>query len=530
MVGDEGRRGDLLWGSIPGLLRAAATEHGDRPALVDGPVTLSFEQLRAEADVAARAFIGVGIEPGDRVAIWAPNIWEWPVTLLGLLSAGAVLVPLNTRFKGLEAAHILGASRARVLLCVEGFLDNHYVSMLRETGTVLADLEQIVVLRGDPPVGTIDLPTFLSFGDDIAQDEVDRRVEGLTPDTLSDLLFTSGTTGAPKGVMCTHGQAIRAYADWADVVGLRADDRYLVINPFFHAFGFKAGIVASLSVGAALYPQAVFDVPEVMRAVAEHGITMLPGAPALYHTILNHPDLDLAALSSLRLAVTGAAVIPVELIRQLREVLEFETVITGYGLTEACGIATMCRHDDDVETIALTAGRAIPGVEVAILDPDGNRLASGAAGEVVVRGYNVMLGYFEQPEQTAETIDGEGWLHTGDVGILDERGYLKVTDRMKDMYIVGGFNVYPAEVENLLLTHPHIAQVAVIGVPDDRMGEVGCAYVVAANGTSADPDEIVAWSREHMANYKAPKQVVVLDALPTNAAGKVTKFELRGEG
>ena len=534
MVRDEGCRGDLRWGSIPGLLRAAAAEHRTRPALVDGAVTLSFEDLLAEANATARAFVGAGIEAGDRVAIWAPNIWEWPVTLLGLQSAGAVLVPLNTRYKGAEAAHILEASRARILFCVEGFLGNDYVSMLRDqlrdSGSELTHLDRIVVLRGDPPDGTMDCAEFLALGDGVDQTEVDRRVAELGPDTLSDLLFTSGTTGAPKGVMCTHGQAVRAYADWADVVGLRSDDRYLVINPFFHAFGYKAGIVAALTVGATVYPLAVFDVGEVMRAVAEHGITMLPGTPALYHTILNHPDLDLSSLASLRLAVTGAAVVPVELIRQLRDVLGFENIITGYGLTEACGIATMCRHDDDVETIALTAGRAIPGVEVAVLDEAGAALGPRVAGEVVVRGYNVMRGYFEQPDQTAATIDADGWLHTGDVGFLDERGYLKITDRMKDMYIVGGFNVYPAEVENLLLGHPDVAQVAVIGVPDERMGEQGRAYVVPRLGSTPDPEEIIAWSREHMANYKSPRQVRIVDSLPTNAAGKVTKFELRDEG
>jgi HIP---CoA ligase len=261
--------------------------------------------------------------------------------------------------------------------------------------------------------------------------------------------------------------------------------------------------------------------------VAEHRITMLPGPPAIYQTFLNHPDLDLDALASLRLAVTGAAVIPVELVEDMRSKLGFETVITGYGLTEACGIVAMCRHDDDAVTIATTSGRAIPGVEVRVVDDDGHELPRGAAGEIIVRGYNVMQGYFEDPAQTAEAIDPDGWLHTGDIGTMDDRGYLAITDRKKDMFIVGGFNAYPAEIERLLLAHPSVAQVAVVGVPDERMGEVGMAFVVPATGTALDADGIVAWAREHMANFKAPRHVRLVDALPMNASNKVLKVELR---
>jgi acyl-CoA synthetase (AMP-forming)/AMP-acid ligase II len=327
--------------------------------------------------------------------------------------------------------------------------------------------------------------------------------------------------------MCTHGQTTRAFGDWAEVVGLRAEDRYLVVNPFFHAFGYKAGIVASLTVGATIYPHAVFDVPAVMEAIATHRITMIPGPPTLYQSILNHPEFRPEEVTSLRLAVTGAAVVPVELIHQMRDVLGFETVITGYGLTEACGVATMCRHDDDPDTIANFSGRAIPGVEVEVHDPDGNRVPPMTPGEVVVRGYNVMQGYFEDPERTAEAIDPDGWLHTGDIGVMDERGYLRITDRLKDMFIVGGFNAYPAEIESLLLAHPEIAQAAVVGVPDERLGEVGVAFVVPTVDTTPDPDEIIAWARDRMANYKVPRRVIVVDELPLNASGKVLKFELR---
>jgi len=520
-------RADLRWGTVPAAVLDAVARGGDREAIVDGDLRWSWNEVGRQVDRATRAYLAVGVEPGDRVAIWAPNCAEWVVALFGLQAAGAVLVPLNTRYKGAEAADILARSRARVLVTVDGFLGNRYVGML--DGHDLPHLERIVVLRSeDEPTGPAESwERFLDGGDGIAESEVDARRSSLTPESTADLLFTSGTTGKPKGVICGHGQLLRTVATWANVVGLDDTDRYVAVNPFFHSFGYKAGIIAWLVTGGVLLPVPVFDVPEVMRLIAIERGSMLPGAPTLYQTILNHPERDQLDSSSLRLAVTGAASVPVSLVEQMRDDLGFDTVITAYGLTEACGFATMCRRSDDATTIATTAGRAMPGIEVRVVAEDGTELAAGEPGEVVVRGYNVMAGYFEDPAATAEAIDGEGWLHTGDVGVMDDRGNLKITDRMKDLFICGGFNAYPAEIENLLLDHPHIAQVAVIGVPDERMGEVGAAFVVATTGTTPDPAEIVTWARGHMANFKAPRTVHVVDALPFNPGGKVMKFELR---
>jgi len=534
--GDEGKRGDLTWGTTPRLVRRAAEIHEGRAAVVDGEVTLSYRDLAEAVHQAARAYMAAGIEPGDRVAVWAPNVVEWIIAALGAHSAGAVLIPLNTRFKGHEAGDVALRGGARILVTVTDFLDTDYVALLREAmGPATAErpveglpgLERIVVIRGDVVDGTESWSDFLRGGDAVDSADADARALAVEPGDLSDILFTSGTTGKPKGVMTAHGQNLRAFGDWSDVVGLREGDRYLIINPFFHAFGYKAGILASLMTGSTIYPQLVLDVPDVMRRIASERITMLPGTPTLYQTILNHPDFGATDFSSLRLAVTGAAAIPVELILRMRAELHFETIITGYGLTESCGIATMCRYDDDPETIANTSGRAIPELEVRCVDDNGAEVARGEPGEVVVRGYTVMRGYLDDPEETAATIDAEGWLHTGDIGVMDERGYLDITDRMKDMFIVGGFNAYPAEIENLMLANPAIAQVAVVGVPDERMGEVGVAFVVPRHGQSIDPDELVVWSRQRMANYKAPARVVVVDALPLNATGKVLKYELR---
>ena len=314
---------------------------------------------------------------------------------------------------------------------------------------------------------------------------------------------------------------------WGDIIGLRAGDRYLVVNPFFHTFGYKAGWVCCLLKGATIIPQAVFDVPETMARIAEERVSVLPGPPTLFQAILDSPDRSRHDLSSLRLAVTGAAVVPVEMIHRMREELTFHTIITGYGLTEATGTVTMCRPEDDAETIATTSGRAIPDTECQVVGDDNVALEPGQPGEVVTRGYHVMSGYLDDPEATAEAIDADGWLHTGDIGVMDERGYLRITDRKKDVYIVGGFNAYPAEIENILLRHPAISQAAVIGIPDERMGEVGMAFVVPRPGQSIDPDELVAWAREEMANFKVPRRVEIVDALPLNASGKVLKTDLR---
>ena len=532
-MSEDGTRADLRFGTIPAMLRTVAAAHPDRDAVVDTSTApaerLTYGDLLGRVDRVAAAVVGAGVQPGDRVAIWAPNCWEWIVALLGLQSAGAVLVPLNTRYKGAEAADILRRSNARLLFTVEGFLGNDYVTMLRGTGDPLPDLRRIVLLResGDRPEAVESFDEFVATGADVDTAEVDARVAALDGDALSDLLFTSGTTGAPKGVKLTHAQTLRAFGDWADIGGLRAEDRYLCINPFFHAFGYKAGIVASLMTGATLVPMAVFDLDAAVDLIESERISVLPGPPTIYQSLLNHPGFDAERAGSLRLAVTGAAVVPVELVERMRSELGFDTVVTAYGMTEASGCATICRAGDSAETIATTSGRAFPGVEVRVVDDDGAALPAGAAGEVLVRGYNVMDGYFNDPEQTAETLTADGWLRTGDVGVMTGEGYLTITDRKKDMFIVGGFNAYPAEIERLLLGHPDVAQAAVVGVPDDRMGEVGHAFVVPTHGSDPDPAEIVAWAREHMANFKAPRVVEVVDELPLNASGKVLKFELR---
>jgi len=519
-----GEGGDLS--TIPAVLHRGAERYGELEAVVDGATRVSFAELEARVEAVARALIASGVDAGDRVAIWAPNSLEWIVASFAIYSTGAVLVPLNTRFRGNEAGHVLRTSQAKLLFTVTDFLDTDYVELLQGVDGLDA-LEEIVVWQGPVPATATAWATFAERAATTPPASVTEREAALGPRSVSDIIFTSGTTGAPKGAMLGHGASVDTYVEWSSLVGLRRGDRYLVVYPFFHTAGLKSGVLASVLTGSTIVPHAVFDVPSLVGRVAEERITMLPGPPAVFQTILNDPAIRRAELSTLRLAVTGAASVPVELIERMRFELPFETIVTGYGLTETTGTVSMCRHDDPPEVIANTVGRPLPGIEVRLVDDDGRDAPAGGAGEIIVRGYNVMQGYFNDPAATAAAIDAEGWLHTGDVGVIDDGGNLRITDRKKDMFIVGGFNAYPAEIEGIMLGHPGIAQVAVIGVPDDRMGEVGMAFVVARHGVPLDPAELIGWCRERMANFKVPRNVEVVDALPLNPSGKVMKFVLR---
>ncbi|MET9437890.1 FadD3 family acyl-CoA ligase [Streptomyces sp. NPDC006551] len=512
-------RGDLEWGSIPRLVRSAAERYGAAEAVVEGRTRVSYEELGARVERAAAACMASGVEPGDRVAIWAPNTLDWIVSALGAVTAGAVLVPLNTRFKGTEAAYVLARSRARLLFVTGTFLGTSYVASLRRAEVELPYLERVVVLGDTAPDDYLTWKSFLAAGDGVPSSQVRRRADAIDSSAASDIIYTSGTTGAPKGAVITHAQTLRCYGVWADLAGLREGDRYLIVNPFFHTFGYKAGIIACLMRGAVMIPQPVFNVDTVLANIAAERISVLPGPPTLHQSLLDHPSRSAYDLSALRLVVTGAAVVPLRLVERLRGELGVGTVLTAYGLSEASGIVTMCRRGDPAQTIATTSGRPIPDTEVRLSE----------SGEVLVRGHHVMRGYFEDEEETSRAIDADGWLHTGDVGVLDEAGNLRITDRIKDMFIVGGFNAYPAEIEQLLGLHPDIADVAVVGIPDPRLGEVGKAFAVRRAGARVTGDDLIAWARREMANYKVPREVEFVGELPRNASGKVVKGVLRAQ-
>jgi acyl-CoA synthetase (AMP-forming)/AMP-acid ligase II len=500
--------------TVPALVRAAAEAYGARPAYVEhiGEVVkeTSFTTLLARVEATAAAYAEAGVGRGDRVVLWGPNSTDWAVAALAVSYAGGVLVPVNSRYVGTEVADVVKRTDAALVVVHDGFLGRDQLRELADAGVT----DRVVSLATLTDSATISTPGVAN----VAQSAFPE----VSPADVADILFTSGTTGRSKGAMSAHRQTVGVARAWAELGGVREDDRYLAVNPFFHSFGYKIGIVVGLLTGCTLYPVATFDVDEVMRLIESERITVFPGAPTLYQSMLNAPGRSERDLSSLRLAVTGAAVVPVVLIERMREELEIDQVVTAFGMTEAV-VVTMCREGDSAEIVATTNGRAIPGMETRIADN----------GELLVRGDYVMLGYLDDPEATRAAIDEDGWLHTGDVGSLDDQGNLKITDRIKDMYISGGFNVYPAEVEQALMRMEGVADVAVVGVPDERMGEVGRAYVVRAAddpGAALTEDAVVAFAKERMANFKVPRQVAFVEALPRNLSGKVLKTELRSYG
>ncbi|WP_373096520.1 FadD3 family acyl-CoA ligase [Zhongshania sp.] len=518
--------------TLPRLFGWAAQQFSAKAAVREGGKDISYSDLNDLRRAAGRAFMAMGVGHGDRVAIWAPNSAEWIVAAAGAQSVGAILVPLNIRLQGSEAADILGRAGVKVLLTVAELEKGEPLAMLAEQA--LPELQQRILLP--PYSGTntgsiaasmswIDFMASAAQADDAKFIAAERAVN---PFDSADMLFTSGTTGKAKGVLCSHEQNIRAFQSWSATVGLRSDDNYLIVNPFFHSFGYKAGWLAAIISGATILPMAKFDKRSVLETIQRDKVTMLPGAPSLYEMLLNAPERGDYDLSSLRLGVTGAASVPVQLVRDMRNILGFETVVTAYGLTESTGVVTVCRPEDEAETIATTSGRAIEGVELICANPNtGKEVPRGSEGEVWLRGYNVMQGYFDMPEATAETITADGWLKTGDIGVMDERGYLRITDRLKDMYIMNGENVYPAEVEKVLYGLSGVAQAAVIGVPKAPQGEVGMAFVVKKAGSDLSAQRVSEYCGEYLARYKCPFYVEFVEALPLNASGKVLKTELK---
>ena len=547
--------------TIPGAVASAAREFGDAPALADTALAdtaladtaladtasadtasadtasadtalaepglaepdglrLSYRELDERVTAVAAALIAQGVAPADRVAIWAPNTYHWVLAALGALSAGATLVPVSTRFTGPEALDVISRSGARALFVAGDFLGVDRLAALRAAAAAEADgtgggaLDKVGLIVRLPE----DWAAFERCGASVPAAVVRERADGVRPHDVSDIMFTSGTTGRSKGAMTSHERSLAVARAWADCGRLTRADRYLVVNPFFHTFGYKAGLLACLVSGATLVPQAVFDAAQAMRLVEAERITVLPGAPTIYQMILDHPERGGRDLSSLRLAVTGAAEVPVPLVERMRRELSFETVLTAYGLTEAV-VATMCRPGDAAETVARTSGRSAAGFEVRIGEQD----------EILLRGPNLMLGYLDDLEATKAAIDADGWLHTGDAGRLDAAGYLTITGRIKDIYICGGFNVYPAEVEQVLARMDGVAESAVVGTPDRRLGEVGQAFIVRRPGHVLEAADVLAFCRERLANYKVPRQVVFRDGLPRNPAGKVLKRLLREE-
>lgn len=525
--------------TIPALVADAAQRHADQPAVVEGDREVTYEELADLVTRAARSYVARGLRRGDRAAVWAPNRLEFILAMLAAQTIGAAVVPLNSRYRGHEARTILERSRACTLIIANGFLDTDFLGMLRA-----AAAEQALP-AGDGPVPglphlhtVVDMtatrssedvlawPDFIAAGSQVDRAEFTRLVAAVTSDDICDIMFTSGTTGIPKGVLSAHRQTIDVARVWAQRAELSTADRYAIVNPFFHGFGYKAGVIASIVAGTTIYPVITFDADELLELIQSARISVLPGAPTLFTSLLNHPRLAEYDLSSLRFSIAGAATVPRTLFKRMRDELGFTSVNQAYGLTEAV-VVTQSRPGEDPLHIAETTGPPVEGMQLRIVDPAGEELPTGAEGEVLIRGRNVMLGYFEDEESTKAAIDADGWFHSGDVGRVDEHGCLQITDRIKDMFTVGGFNVYPAEVENVLASHPDVSESAVVAKPDQRMGAVACAFVVPRRDTTPGTDELIEYCRSRLANFKVPREIILRDELPKNASGKILKTELR---
>jgi acyl-CoA synthetase (AMP-forming)/AMP-acid ligase II len=515
--------------TIPGLLERRCAEHRDRTALVaESGERVTYGDLLERVRVAARALLHLGVEPGARVALWAPNSVEWVVTSLATAFAGAELVPLNTRWHVHEVLDLVVRSRCAVWFVPDEFLGAPMAASAVSAADGVWD-GALVAFGAAAPTALQAWDGLLARGDLPGDGVLDGRMRAASPDAVSHVQFTSGTTGRPKGARLRHAAMVSTTAAWAAIVGLTSADRYPVVSPMSHIGGHKTGTLASLTAGAASFPVARFDARVLLELVHAESATVLQGPPTVFAALLDQVDAGFRAPETLRVAVTGSAVIPPALLRRMVGTLGVRNVHAGYGLTETTGVCTITRADDPLDLVAESSGRPIAGVEIRIVDPGGQAVPSGTRGEILVRGPGTMAGYLDDDDATREIVSADGWLSTGDVGWVDDIGNLRIVDRLKDMIIVGGFNTSPAEIERALEDHALVAQSAVVGMADDRLGEVPCAFVVTVAGADLDESALLAWAEGRLAGYKVPRRVEFVEELPLTAVGKVDKSQLSGK-
>lgn len=525
------------WPTLGDMLARSAARHGGTNAVVDGETIISYADLLLHVRRTAKALIAHGVGHGDPVVIWAPNGWRWVILAHAAWLIGAVVVPISSRFKILEAGPLLKRIGCALLFTVEECAGTRFVDSLATAyGPAdgdspfggLPSLKRLIRLDSDRSKGESGegFGDFQATGATISDAALDAAARRVGPDDICEIIFTSGTTGTPKGVQLTHYQLMRSYWDWSGIGDLQAGQSYLVITPFSHGFGLNAGVIASAMRGLSMVLLDIFEPGRALALIRSHDVAVMGGPPTLFARLMDHPEVRAAPPRSLRVAFIGAASVPVEILRRAGEELGILRVINAYGLMEAC-VVSMTRADSSPEIIATTTGPVLPDVEVRIVDPEGNDLPADLPGEILVRSYGVMPGYWRDEGQTRTAMAEGGWFRTGDIGSRDTGGNIRILDRKKDMFICGGFNAYPAEIEDLLLKMGGLSSVAVVGAPDPVQGEVAVAYVVPAPGAAVDAAAVIAWAKRNMAPYKAPRRVFVRTALPLNANGKVLKDVLR---
>ena len=535
----ETKTGDTL-GAI---FDRVAAKYPKQEALVSGKQRMTYDTYIDRVNSMANALLKMGVKKGDKVAIWMSNIPEWLYAHFACLKIGAPIIPLNTRYKSHELEYILKQSDSTTLFVMDHFLKIDFIPMIYEVCPELKEckpgelkcaklpqLKRVIMVSEQEYPGCLRYNEVLESGKDYASSgELKAAQEAIDPEDVYIIPYTSGTTGFPKGVVTTHDQYIRIVSAFSERFQMTEKDRILVVSPFNHNMGNMTGMTLGACHGACILPMEQFDPGEALRLIEEEKCSNFSGAPTMYIMMMDHADFPKRDTTSIKSCIIGGADVSPDLVRAIMDKMGIKDVISAYGMTENTGISTCSRRGDPVELIANTAGKLMhDGCELKIMAPDtGEEVLPGTQGEIRTRGWYVMKEYYKRPEETAKAFDSKGWYHTGDLGTMDENGYIKITGRLKDMFITGGVNAYPAEIESFLMTYPKASMVSVVGVPDRRMGEVAMVFIKLKEGETATEEEIIKFSREKMANYKAPRYVKFVDDFPMTASGKIQKFILK---
>lgn len=533
----------LLFQTIGEALEGAAEQYGERDALImrHQDIRMSYSELNAAVDQLAAGLMTLGLEVGDRIGIWAPNRVEWVLTQFATAKLGLILVNINPAYRIAELEYALNQVECRAIVIADQFKSSDYVAMLNEIAPELGQSEpgdldaarlphlKHVICTADKPV-----PGMLRFADinDAGTPDLKSRLpeiaRGLDPDDPINIQFTSGTTGMPKGATLTHFNVVNNGFFVGRAMKFSEADRLCIPVPLYHCFGMVMGVLTCTTHGAAMiFPGEGFEPGDVLSAVNEEKCTALHGVPTMFIGELDHPEFSKVDFSSLRTGIMAGAPCPVEVMKRVQREMHMEEVTIAYGMTETSPVSFQSDTDDPLDKRVSTVGRIMPHVQVKVINEDGQVVPRGEKGELCTRGYSVMRGYWNDPEKTADSIDGGGWMHTGDLAILDEEGYCNIVGRVKDMIIRGGENIYPREIEEYLYRHPKIQDVAVFGVPDERYGEAVAAWVQVREGESLDDEEIRKFCKGQIAHYKVPTHIRFVDQFPMTVTGKIQKFAMR---
>ncbi|CAH2714322.1 3-[(3aS,4S,7aS)-7a-methyl-1, 5-dioxo-octahydro-1H-inden-4-yl]propanoyl:CoA ligase [Neobacillus rhizosphaerae] len=533
----------LLNVTIGKLLEEKSKLHPEHGAVIyaDRNLRWTYRDFDDYCRKAAKGFMKLGIEKGEQLAVWSTNMPEWLVTQFATGKMGAVLVTVNTNYRTAELEFLLKQSDSTTILLMDAWKDASYIEMIYEIVPELKNsvpgrlisprlpfLKNVIVLGDKKYPGTYSWDDIIKLGETVADEELHERMASLNPDDVINMQYTSGTTGFPKGVMLTHNNIVNNGFNIANCMKLTQVDRLCIPVPFFHCFGCVLGTMACVSVGATMVPVQEFNPKKVLQTVQDEKCTGLHGVPTMFIAELNDPDFEKYDLSSLRTGIMAGSNCPIEVMKGVIEKMGAAEITIAYGQTESSPVITQTRTDDPIELRVETVGKALPNVEVKIVEPGTTKEVSrGVQGELCTRGYHVMKGYYKNQDATREAIDEDGWLHTGDLAVMDENGYCKITGRLKDMIIRGGENIYPREIEEFLYSHPKVLDIQVIGIPNEVYGEEVMAWIILKEGESATPSEIKDFCKGKISKHKIPSYIEFINSYPMTASGKIQKFRLR---